>query len=269
MRYMPLLFIVLGCSVFAQENFKIYYKDTPSGFKVLADNNEYAPVSAELNMKLTNLKSSNGNNKVYVVPAMTKEFELTNLTVVDRKKPLKFGFNTSYNFGDHNLSNYDKDYKYFLPYGKGETFWLTQGYNGNISHANEYALDFKMPIGTKIYAARDGVVTDIEESNSKRCTSPECAKQNNYITIYHDDGTFAEYTHIKKNGAEVNIGDRIEKGQFIGYSGDVGWATGPHLHFIVYQQKIKSMQTLKTRFLVDDGKRFIELQEKEQYTRNY
>lgn len=261
--------LLLNSVILAQDNFKIYYKETLSGFVVVADNNEYAPVSAELNMKLTNLKSSNENNKVYVIPAQTVAFELTNLTVIDRKKPLKFGFSTSYNFGDHYLSTYDKDYPYFLPYGKGKTFWLTQGYNGSISHANENALDFKMPIGTKIYAAREGVVTEIEESYTKRCTSPQCAKQNNYITIYHSDGTFAEYTHIKKNGAEVKVGDRIKKGQFIGYSGDVGWATGPHLHFIVYLQKVKSMETLKTKFLVDRGQRFIELQEKEQYTRSY
>ncbi|RZS91883.1 M23 family metallopeptidase [Aquimarina brevivitae] len=260
---------LMVCSGIAQENFKIYYQETADGFLVVADNKEYAPVSAELNLKIANLTSSQGDKKIFVIPAQSKAYPITELTVIDRKKPIKFGFATTYNFGDHELKTYDQDYAYNLPFGTGETFWLTQGYNGSISHANEYALDFKMPIGTKIYAAREGIVVDVEESFSKRCTDQSCAKYNNYITIYHPDGTFAEYTHIKKGGAKVEVGDAISKGQFIGYSGDVGWATGPHLHFIVYTQQIKSMKTIPTKFRIGEGKEAVQLQEKEQYTRAY
>ena len=85
--------------------------------------------------------------------------------------------------------------------------------------------------------------------------------------IYHSDGTFAEYTHIKNNGAEVNVGDQIKIGQFIGYSGDVGWATGPHLHFIVFFQRLKKRVTLKTKFLTQKGKPAISLVERQKYKR--
>ncbi|GAA4279247.1 M23 family metallopeptidase [Aquimarina mytili] len=254
---------------YTQDNFKLYYEETDNGFRILADNDEYSPVSAKINFRLENLNSTNGDNKVFLVPARTKKYVITDLNVIDRKKRIKLGYESTYNHGDHNQKKYDADFKYYLPYGKGNTFWLSQGYGGTTSHQNENALDFKMPTGTKIYAARDGIVVDVEESYSKSCTTAECAKFNNFILIYHSDGTFAEYTHIKKNGASVKIGDQIKIGQFIGYSGDVGWATGPHLHFIVFFQRLKDRETLKTKFLTGNGKKAISLTEKEQYTRAY
>ncbi len=266
---LPFILCIISINTYAQDNFKLYYEETENGFIILADNDEYSPVSAQMDFRLENLKSSNGNNKVFVVPARTKRHTITDLTVIDRKKRIKLGYESSYNHGNHYQKKYDANFKYYLPYGKGNTFWLSQGYNGSTSHKGENALDFKMPIGTKVYAARAGVVVDVEESYSKSCTNADCAKYNNFILVYHSDGTFAEYTHIKKNGAEVKKGDQIKIGQFIGYSGNVGWATGPHLHFIVFFQRIKDRVTLKTKFLTGNGKQAISLTEKEQYTRAY
>ncbi|EZH73010.1 hypothetical protein ATO12_18510 [Aquimarina atlantica] len=264
-----LIFCLFSIGMFSQDNFKLYYEETENGFKILADNDEYTPVSAKIDFRLENLTSTNGSDKVFVVPAKTKRHTITDLKVIDRKKRIKLGYESIYNHGNHNQKKYDTSFKYYLPFKKGEEYWLSQGYNGATSHQNENALDFKMPVGTKIYAARDGVVVDIEESFSKSCTSADCAKYNNFILVYHSDGTFAEYTHIKKNGAQVNIGDQIKIGQFIGYSGDVGWATGPHLHFIVFFQRLKERITLKTKFLTGKGKQAIALKEKEKYRREY
>ena len=260
---------LLSVSAYAQDDFKLYHEETETGFIILADNDEFSPVSAKMNFRLENLNSTNGNNKVFVVPARTKRHTITDLRVIDRKKRIKLGYESVYNHGNHNQKKYDTNFKYYLPFGKGAEFWLSQGYNGKVSHQNENALDFKMPIGTKVYAARDGVVIDVEESFSKSCTTAECAKYNNFILVYHSDGTFAEYTHIKKNGAQVKTGDQIKIGQFIGYSGDVGWATGPHLHFIVFFQRLKERVTLKTKFLTGKGKQAISLIEKEKYRREY
>ncbi len=264
-----LIFCLFSIITFSQDNFKLYYEETENGFKILADNDEYSPVSAQMDFRLENLKSSNGNNKVFVVPARTKKHTITDLDVIDRSKRVKLGYESVYNHGNNYLKEYDTDFEYYLPFEKGTTFWLSQGYNGATSHQNENALDFKMPVGTKIYAAREGVVVQVEESFDKSCTDADCAQFNNFILIYHSDGTFAEYTHIKKNGGEVKVGDQVKKGQFIGYSGDVGWATGPHLHFIVFFQRLKDRITLKTKFLTDQGKKAIILTEKEQYTRGY
>ena len=83
------------------------------------------------------------------------------------------------------------------------------------------------------------------------------------------DGTFSEYSHLKKQGALVKVGDAIQKNQLIGYSGNVGWSTGAHLHLVIFKQQIDKRITLKTKFLTGDGKKPEFLQEKKSYTKNY
>jgi len=56
-----------------------------------------------------------------------------------------------------------------LPFAPGATFKCTQGYNGKYSHQGSdlYAIDFKMPVGTPIHAARGGVIAKIKDVSSK------------------------------------------------------------------------------------------------------
>jgi len=270
MHKIILCFIYIVSTPFiAQENFRVYYEEVADGYKVLADNGEYSPVSIEIDFNVVNLKSSIGTKKIVEIPSRSTKYHIADLTVVERKKGYKLGFGIRYNHGNHLQVTYDKDYKYYLPFKKGKTYTVSQGYNGNISHHGEYALDFRMPVGTEIYAARSGVVVLVEQSFDKTCTDPDCAKYNNYILIYHVDGTFAEYTHIKKNGSRVQPGDQIKIGQHIGYSGNVGWSTGPHLHFIVFLQRFNKRETLPVQFLVGKDGEARQLEEKKQYTRMY
>lgn len=270
MRILILFFAsLIGFCGLAQDNFKIYHEETDNGFKIVADNNEYCPVSVELNLNLENLSSSKGNNKVFIIPPRTSKHFITDLNVINPKKQMKLGFSVSYNYGDHTLKTYDKNYRYYLPFATGASFRVSQGYNGTISHQGVNALDFEMPMRTEIHAARGGIVVEVQDKYSKRCINEGCAKFNNYIVIYHDDGTFAEYTHIVKEGNVVYVGDRVTRGQLIAFSGDVGYATGPHLHFIVYYQRIKGRETVKTKFLTDRSSKPMQLKEKETYMRNY
>lgn len=49
------------------------------------------------------------------------------------------------------------------------------------------------------------------------------------------DNTWAIYVHLKVNGVAVTEGQRVNVGDLIGYSGNTGNSTGPHLHFAVYK----------------------------------
>jgi murein DD-endopeptidase MepM/ murein hydrolase activator NlpD len=139
---------------------------------------------------------------------------------------------------------------YHLPFSKGSKFLLIQAYNSKMSHKNELSLDFKMKKGSKICAARAGVVTAIKEDSDVGGLKDEYLSQGNHIIIKQEDGSEAMYWHLKKDGVLVNIGDTVKQGQHIGYSGNTGYTAFPHLHFQVYDKEGKN---IPTRFLTKKG----------------
>lgn len=149
---------------------------------------------------------------------------------------------------------------------------IHQGYNGTFSHQNENSLDFIMPEGTEVLAAREGLVIDIVQSNNRCCLTRDCAPLGNYVTTLHSDGTIAQYYHLQQNGVQVKIGDKVNKSQPIAYSGNTGWSSGPHLHFNVYISSAtgdKNRVTLKTLFKTGLGDKVEYLEEKKSYARGY
>lgn len=101
-------------------------------------------------------------------------------------------------------------------------------------------VDFIVPEGTPIKAAAEGIVVELKQDSSRGCDDEECDKDGNYIEIEHRDKDgrkeYSMYEHIRKDGSLVKVGDRVERGQAIGYSGATGWlgGLGPHLHFDVH-----------------------------------
>ena len=124
---------------------------------------------------------------------------------------------------------------YRLPYQAGASFLVVQPGPGWVSHkgSQRYAIDWAMPEGTPVLAARDGVVTGVKEDSNVGGTAESMAKHGNFVRVQHGDGTAATYLHLKQNGALVDVGQRVTTGQHIAYSGNTGWTSMPHLHFQV------------------------------------
>lgn len=144
----------------------------------------------------------------------------------------------------------DNSYVYYLPFAKGSKFLLIQAYNSNMSHTKELSLDFKMSPGSKICAAREGIVTAAREDSDVGGLNSSYLSEGNHVIIRHDDGSSAMYWHLQKDGVTVNVGDTIKKGQLIGYSGNTGYTAFPHLHF---QVQDKNGSDIATRFLTRKG----------------
>lgn len=122
---------------------------------------------------------------------------------------------------------------YHLPYLDGEAYPVLQAEEGSFSHYgdNAYAIDFDMPEGRPIAAIRNGIVLFVkQDSNEGGSDRKTYENKGNYVWIIHDDGTLANYYHLKQNGAVVKIGDNVKTGDIIGYSGNTGFSTQPHLH---------------------------------------
>ncbi len=113
---------------------------------------------------------------------------------------------------------------------------VDQGPGGSFSHAdaeNLHALDFALPEGTAILAARAGVVVQVQSGFEQSGVQDDYGGLANHIRILHQDGSMALYAHLQPDGVQVHPGQRVAKGQLIGQSGNTGLSTAPHLHFVV------------------------------------
>jgi murein DD-endopeptidase MepM/ murein hydrolase activator NlpD len=120
---------------------------------------------------------------------------------------------------------------YLLPWPAGLARTCVQGNDGFVSHngRQRYAFDFAMPVGSTVTAARAGIVIRVVKHHEGR----GFRAPNNKVGIRHADGTVGWYLHIRKDGALVREGERVEQGQPIAESGNVGRSLMPHLHFHV------------------------------------
>ncbi len=151
----------------------------------------------------------------------------------------------------------DTSYIYALPYEEGKKFRVIQGYFTGFTHRERAALDFNMKKGTKITAARDGVVVRAKEDGTLGGLNKKYRSHGNNIVIQHSDGSRAGYWHLQHNGALVNIGDTVKKGQVIAISGKTGFAFVPHLHFLVWTSKGGQWQQVATRFQTSKGIKYL------------
>lgn len=121
---------------------------------------------------------------------------------------------------------------YVLPYPVGDSYRVDLNQCSSSYHApggpDQFAVDFAMPIGSTITASRGGTVVYVEESGA------DFGFPNNLVIVKVGD-QYDQYMHLTQNGALVNEGSFVAKGQAIGESGATGLAGYPHLHFVVTQ----------------------------------
>ena len=136
---------------------------------------------------------------------------------------------------------------------------IEQEFNRKFSHTdvqNKFAIDFGVPQGTPVYAARAGVVMQVESDFDKAGLDLEkYGGRANYVRILHDDGTMGLYAHLRPEGVLVRSGQRVKTGQQIGLSGNTGFTSGPHLHFAVQVNRGMALVSLPFRMTgVTDGR---------------
>lgn len=91
-------------------------------------------------------------------------------------------------------------------------------------------LDFRASVGTALLAAASGTVRDAVDMDK----SPGCYSYGKWILIDHDNGLSTLYAHLSV--MNVSAGEYVNAGDIIGYAGQSGYATGPHLHFTVFDR---------------------------------
>ena len=82
-------------------------------------------------------------------------------------------------------------------------------------------VDFAAPTGTPIRASADGVIDVAGPSNG----------YGNLVVVKHWGNYSTAYGHMSRFAAGIHKGVKVSQGDVIGYVGQTGWATGPHLHY--------------------------------------
>jgi len=100
-----------------------------------------------------------------------------------------------------------------------------------------YCVDFGVPEGTPVLAARDGVVVVRESRYALSYDDPRFMGRANIIVVRHDDGEESVYAHLQWRSVVVRVGQCVRRGQRIAKSGRTGYAGYPHLHFGVYDAR--------------------------------
>jgi murein DD-endopeptidase MepM/ murein hydrolase activator NlpD len=211
-----------------------------------ANEQKQAQLLAQQKTLLTQQGSLNATKKAQSeLLAQTKSQESTYQALIAQKKAQQTSFESE-------LANLKSEYNQLVspseitPASPGILAWPIAGkiiitqYFGNTPFADAHAalysghghnaIDIGVPIGTPIRAALSGVILGTGNTDAVRsCLGGSFGK---WVMIKHNNGLNTMYAHLSE--IDVAPGQTVTTGDVIGYSGETGYATGPHLHFGVY-----------------------------------
>lgn len=191
----------------------------------------------------------------FVVPGQ-KEQTLVGLGPLDQKRGFRYRLNMASVPGQP-ITEPVQGIVILPPFAPDEQYPISQGFRGELTHStpdSEYAIDIAMPVGTAIHAARSGVIMDVEEDfNKGGADLDKFGDKANHVRILHKDGTMGLYAHLDLASVSVRPGARVRAGQRIARSGNTGFSSGPHLHFVIQQNVGMKMISVPFQFQTPDG----------------
>lgn len=257
-RFLFSFVCLLASRVLADDNhtgFRVVQERTDDGVTLIMQSDFCVEYTVTLEATLKNMTSSRPL-PFTVDAAGRKSFVLARLKVIDESRPRSYNYYYHWEYGGRRNAT-DNDADYAMPFRPGR-YVVMQGPRGTYSHfagsGSENAVDWDVPEGTTVCAARAGRVVGVRDDSTFSGTNPKFKPLGNYVIIKHADGTFADYHHLQTDGALVEIGDEVKVGQPIGLSGSTGFASKPHLHFMVFQAiDGKKVLSLPFRLKTDHG----------------
>jgi len=173
-------------------------------------------------LSITKNKESNYQNLLDEKVEARKAFERE---LLDLESQLKIEIDTSkIAKAGKGVLSWPLDKVHITQYFGNTKFAKSGGYNGS----GHNGMDFRASQGTKVKAALTGVVTAVGNTDAVS----GCYSYGKFLLIKHNNGLTTLYAHM--SFISVKKGDTVITGDTVGYSGNTGYSTGPHLHFTVY-----------------------------------
>jgi murein DD-endopeptidase MepM/ murein hydrolase activator NlpD len=221
--------------------FRLVTKPAGNEQQLVAQNDGPAPITVHVTLSGENF----GSDRAWPLTTIVAPYSSVPLGRVFAADKTAGGYNFlfkySHHFGRADASP-DAGAVYRLPFEDGNSYSVTQAFGSKLSSHNNrenlYAVDFAMPIGSPVVAARAGTVIDVTLGYDEGGYDMRFLDKANTVAVVHDDGTVAEYAHLSRGPALVKPGQRVAAGTLLGYSGNSGYTSGPHLHFIVSKPEV-------------------------------
>lgn len=149
-------------------------------------------------------------------------------------------------------AQHDDHQRYAIPFTANSKYYLAQGPGGPFSHTDVQsrdAYDLAAAEGTPVLAARQGIVMQVERDFFGSGLDHErYSDRANSVRILHDDGSMGVYAHLQLESVIVSPGQRVNVGQKLALSGNTGFSTGPHLHFVVQVNRDMELVSVPIQF---------------------
>jgi murein DD-endopeptidase MepM/ murein hydrolase activator NlpD len=173
----------------------------------------------------------------------TKNSEANYQTLVKNKEAQKAAL-------EKEIEDYESQLKYILDKsklpGKGSLSWpldyvyVTSSFGERWGRMHN-GIDLRAAVGTPVKAAADGVVAGVGDTD-QTCAGASFGK---FILIKYNNGLATTYGHLSL--VKVSKGQKVSRGQIVGYSGNTGYSTGPHLHISVYPKDGVDVKSLPSK----------------------
>jgi len=215
----------------------VSYRFVGDGIELIAANQFHAPIELKLLIEtIRGLDYPDPDKELRWILPPRSETVLIGLDLLDTGPAPFLAYRFEYLAGDPDAVH-RPDSAYRVPFSIASNHPVSQAYPDVVTHTSPdsyFAVDLAMPVGTDIFAAREGVVFDVASTNFRNgLDSERDGPAANVVRILHGDGTYAIYAHLNWNSIRVKPGDRVQRGEYIADSGNTGYSSGPHLHFAV------------------------------------
>jgi murein DD-endopeptidase MepM/ murein hydrolase activator NlpD len=232
------LFVLTALAGRAQRAVEISYtQDNAGHYFYTATNKAFCPYYIRIDFPV--LDNLNADHPLpYDVELKPGPTKILTLSPIDKAKDTKVKYTVQTHKGQmHPTVN--PNFTYLLPTGPAIE---TQAYRIPNTAVNStfpghqdsgYSVRLRAKPGDTIYAARRGVVSEIDVHNTENDAGATSTNGWNYVEVYHADGSFAEYGVVKKDGALVKPGQLVEAGTPVGIVGGDQYGRGSEIRFSV------------------------------------
>jgi murein DD-endopeptidase MepM/ murein hydrolase activator NlpD len=242
---------------------QLFQREDNAGLALIAKNTFYAPIELAYRLsQLQNVASNAPRDGLTVLPPRSE------VPVIEVGKAVP-GQNIAFQYEFRFLPGEPKAehrpaQPYRLPFALSTTVPVSQAFPDTTTHGDpgsQYAIDFVMPVGT-----HEGVVIEVasdffEHGTDRKADGPRA----NVVRVLHDDGTMSLYGHLNWNSIRVVPGQHVTRGEYVADSGNTGFTTGPHLHFVVQRNRGGALVSVPIEFAGPAGAS-ITVRSRESYT---